>query len=653
MMRRPLGRDGVGRRGCRTGLNLKAVHKSMLRSFRTAAHSWVAKLLFVLLIASFGVWGIGDMVRGVGPSEEPATVGGTDITRAAVDAEFRRMVDRLRPMMGPDFTNEQAVQLGFVDQAVQTLAQRALLRIAAADAGILVSDDLVRAQIVTDKGFQNRAGQFDAGLFLETLRRNNLSEPAYISLLRDDMARELLAAPVASGAFAPKTLVDALFAHRGERRTAEVITLAHTAITDIAPADEPTLRTYHAEHPIAFTAPEYRGLTVVQLLLDDLAKDVKVSDADVAQAYEDRRAEFETPERRVVRMTVLDDEAKATALAAAAQAQGLDAAAKAAGVDVVDLGDVQKGDLPGFGEAVFALGKGVAPQPVKSPLGLHVVEVVSVAPGAAVPLADVRDRLVKELARERAADGVYQTSNRLDDQLAGGAPLEDVARGLALKLTKVAGVDATGKAADGKGLELADAARIIETAFTLAPNGVSRMTESRSGDFFVVRVDSVVPPTLRPFDEVRAAVAAAWLAEQQAAKAAEKAKALAEKLKTATAEGGPELAKAFGAQHAVTTPFARDQATGSGLPPDVIARLFTLKPGEVATGETGDAQVAARLKEVLPADPAKQANELAALQTTVAQGLERDLQAQFIGALQQRWPIVLHQDRINRLYSRN
>lgn len=625
----------------------------MLRSFRVAARSWLAKLLFGLLILSFAAWGVGDMIRRAGPSEDPATVGDVAITREAVDVEFRRTVDRLRPMLGPDFTNEQAVKLGFVDQAVQTLAQRTLLRLAAEHAGISVSDQMVRGQIAGDKGFQNQAGQFDAGLFTEILRRNNLSELGYIALLRDDMARELLTSPVVSGAYAPKSLAQALFAHRAERRVAETLTLPHAAITDVAAADEATLRTYHAENPIAFTAPEYRKLAVVQLLLDDLAKEVKVSDADAAQAYEERRAEFETPERRKLRMAVMDDQAKAAALATAAAAQGLDAAAKAAGVDVVDLGEVAKGDLPGLGDAAFAQGKGVAAQPIQSPLGWHVVETLEVIPGSSRPLEEVRDRLAKDLARERAADGVFQISNQLDDKLAGGAPLEEVANALGLRLTVVDSTDSTGKAADGRDAfaGLNDGPQILAAAFTLAPGGVSSLAETRSGDFFVVRVDSIIPPALRPFDAVREQVAAALKAERQAAKAKEKAAALAEKLKAAPADGGPALATAAGAQHAVTTPFMRDQAPG--LPPDLVAKLFTLQPGETATADTGDAQVIARLKEIIPADPATQADTLAALETTVAQGLERDLLDQLVGALQQQWPIVLHHDRINRLYSQN
>jgi len=35
----------------------------MLTALRSKATSWIVKILFLLLIGSFGVWGVGDMLR--------------------------------------------------------------------------------------------------------------------------------------------------------------------------------------------------------------------------------------------------------------------------------------------------------------------------------------------------------------------------------------------------------------------------------------------------------------------------------------------------------------------------------------------------------------------------------------------------------------
>ena len=49
----------------------------MLTALRRLAGTWVAKILFALLVLSFAVWGIEDVVRNFGRETAVATVGGT------------------------------------------------------------------------------------------------------------------------------------------------------------------------------------------------------------------------------------------------------------------------------------------------------------------------------------------------------------------------------------------------------------------------------------------------------------------------------------------------------------------------------------------------------------------------------------------------
>ena len=61
-------RRGVSLRHCliaagSTGFPLSR-RWNMLQALRSTVGSWIVKILFVLLILSFGVWGIGDISRG-------------------------------------------------------------------------------------------------------------------------------------------------------------------------------------------------------------------------------------------------------------------------------------------------------------------------------------------------------------------------------------------------------------------------------------------------------------------------------------------------------------------------------------------------------------------------------------------------------------
>jgi len=75
--------------------------------------------------------------------------------------------------------------------------------------------------------------------------------------------------------------------------------------------------------------------------------------------------------------------------------------------------------------------------------------VAKVEPGTSRSFEQVRDEVLARARRDRGFDMIYEVSNRIDDSLAGGTPLEEVASKQGMAITKVPAVDATGKAPDG------------------------------------------------------------------------------------------------------------------------------------------------------------------------------------------------------------
>lgn len=620
----------------------------MLQFIRTYAGSWIVKILFVFLILSFGVWGIGDVIRGRGQSSTVVTVGPVEIGRSELDQEFRRQMERLRPLFGGNLTAEQARQLGLVDQAVNVLVQRTLYDLAAKDAGLSVGVDTVRQRIADEPAFRNDAGQFDANRFRAVLRNNNLTEDGYIAVLRQEIGRSLVAGAVVAGATAPKPLVDALFRHQEEKRVAEVVTLPNTG--DVGTPDDAVVKAYYDANIDRYTAPEFRAVSVLPLTIEAAGRDVEVTDAEIRAAYDERSGEFGTPERRTIRFVLVDDEAKAKQIADSAAATALDDAAKAAGEEVRSLDNVTKAEVLDLGDAAFALDKGKASAPVKTAFGWYVLQVTDIVPGATKSLDEVRARLIADIRREKGADRLYKIETQVDDALASGASLDEVAKGQGVALVTIPAITADGKTPDGAAVTGVPAvAEVARTAFSLEAGKTSGVIETKEGAFIVVHVTSVTPAAPRPLDSVRADVVAAWTAAQQAKKTAEAAQALAEKLKTGGDAG--ELARAAGGSIALTAPFTRDTTSVEGVPAEMVGKLFAANPGEVVTGATATAQVVARLKEVIPADPAAPGADTATLATQVSRGIENDLAAQFAEALRQRYPVTVERQRIAQMFA--
>ena len=103
----------------------------MLNSLRRNASSWVVKVLLLMLVVSFAIWGIGDIFYGSGHNPTVATVGDAEIPAHELAEAFNRAVANLQRQLGPEFDRERAIQLGVMQQTLQDLIGQRLINLEA------------------------------------------------------------------------------------------------------------------------------------------------------------------------------------------------------------------------------------------------------------------------------------------------------------------------------------------------------------------------------------------------------------------------------------------------------------------------------------------------------------------------------------------
>lgn len=606
----------------------------MLDVFRTASKTWVVRLLFALLALSFVAWGAGDVVRG-GVGRSPAIeIGRTSMSAAEVMAEFKREVERLQPLFGGKLTADDARKMGMLDRTIDSLIARTLIDEAARSLGLAATDETILRRVATNPAFKGPTGQFDRDLFRARLARLGHTEDSFMKTERTNMVRNQMVETVAAGIGAPQALTDPLLAWREERRVAETFVIKDDS-TPLPPAPEAAqLETYYKENVSRFMAPEYRALTVLLLRPSDVAGGVEIDEAMVREAYQQRIEEFTTPERRAVSQIVFDEQssaAKATDMVTGGK--DLAAVAKALNAEIIELGTVEKGDLPeGLAEAVFKLSAGATGQPVKTALGWHVVKVTQVQAGRVRSFAEAKAQLEQDLRKEKAMDGLSELANKVEDALGGGATLEEAAKRHNLKTVKIASLDAQGRGTDGKpAADLPKSDQFLDVAFHTDQNTESPLTEVPNNGYFLLRVDGVTPPAPKPLAEIRAEVVATWQAERRQEQARDKAQKLADRIKAG--ESAAQVAQSAGAKLETAKPFTREPAEGSTLPPTIVAELFKAQPGGVAIAPVQGGTLVARLTNVVAFDLAANPAVTQAARQRVSQAVATDIADQYIAAL--------------------
>lgn len=623
----------------------------MLDAIRQRTGSIVVKGFMILLALSFAAWGVGDFVNRSSEEKAVAKVGGVEIPPWRFDQQYQDEMQRIRALLGPKFDNEQAAALGIPRMVLNRMINEALLRVATQDLGLAVSDSLIRLETERNPTFVGTTGTFDRNRFNEILRNAGMTEQGYVERLRQDLANRMMVDSIAAPVV-PDPLAKAIYAFRNEKREIVTFKIADAAQPAPAAPDAATLEKFHKDHATRFTAPEYRSVTYLFIERNELAKEIAVSDADLKDAYDAHVSEFAKPERRELQQILTIDEAAAQkARAQAAEGRDFLAVAKeVAGMapEAVAIGTLGKDDLAVVlgdrADAVFKLPDGGVSQPLKSPLGWHVVRVVKILPGERQALEEVKSKLTETVAREKALDAMVTLANKVDDALGGGATVEEAAGRFNLKVRKIAAVDPEGLAPDGKPVEgLPKAPEFLATVFATAEAADTPMTEAGQDGYFVAHVDKIAPPALRPLDTIKDKVLAAWTAEQRRKAAADAAAAAVAKI-----DGGAEpsqIGKEIG-KDAKTVTVGRDGA-GAELPRDLIGKIFTAQPGKAAFARADDGFVVAKVARTIAIDPAV-APDLGRVKQSIEQAMAGDLENQFVSELLKRYKVEINERALDR-----
>ncbi|QKV18119.1 peptidylprolyl isomerase [Oricola thermophila] len=628
----------------------------MLDGLRNASKSWVAKALLLLLLVSFGVWGVsGQIFTGVA-GDAVVTAGQTKVSALDYRLAYDRQLAAYSRQLGERLTAEQARLFG-VDRAVLgQMVAGAVLDEQSRVMQLGLSKDRLAILIAEDPAFQGADGRFSRDNFRIALRNIGMTEEEYIRSRENVAIRQQIVEAVSDGIQVPGTMLEAFAQHSGEKRDVQYITIGDSVIEPVEAPGEDELRAYFEAHKADYRAPEYRKIDFVRLTPEAIVDEAAISEEAVRADYEARKDRYTAPETRTIEQLVFaDDAAAAAAHERILAGQSFEDAVADAGrtMDDVRIGTFAKADLPdpAVAEAAFSLGSpGEVSNLIEGAFGKVIVRVTAINPARVQPFEEVSEDIRRELALVEANDVLLDIHDAYEDARAGGATMQEAAEGQKLQMQTIEAVDEQGMSPSGEPVSsIPEQDALIAAAFETDIGIENPPLDAADSGFLWYEVREVTPARDREFEEVRDRVTEDWMAEETESRIAAKAQSLAERL--AAGESLEELAESEGVQ--IETKYGLQRgATDADFGGTGVSEIFDGGPDHSGTfpAPAGNTYKIFRVTSVSQAVGGAE-NLGPGVREGVRTSMADDLLDQMVAKLQTIYPVEINQNAIQRALS--
>jgi peptidyl-prolyl cis-trans isomerase D len=629
----------------------------MLGILRSAASTWIAKGLLILLVLSFAVWGVAGRLGGFAGHDSVITAGGTKVSLNEYRLAYQRQLAAMSQQFGQRLTQEQAKALGIDSQVLAQLVSGAVLDEQARKLGLGFSKDRLAELTREEPAFKGPGGQFDRQVFESRLRELGMRPEDYLKNRAQVAVRQQIVQAVSDGLKAPDTFFKAVALYRGEDRTVDYVTLPKSLVEPVEPPSDSVLTAYFEENKKTYAAPEYRKFSYVRLEPADIMDPTAVTDQQVSDDYNKNKARYTTPEMRTIEQLVFPtvDAAKAAldSLKTGATFEKLVTAAGKTQADTL-LGTVAKDKIAdkAVADAAFALNVNEVSPVVQGAFGPVLLRVTEIKPEVVKPLSEVAGDIRKDLALGEASRILLDVHDNYEDTRASGSSLAEAAAKLKLKDVTVDAIDRSGLKPDGTIVkDLPQSADLIKAVFDAEPKTENEALQTANNGFVFYEVESVTPARDRTLDEVRQKVVADWTAAETTKRLEAKAEELQKRLKAGTTldviAGELKLEKQ-------TKRGVKREADDVDLGKEGAAAIFGV--GEGGSGlipsPTGDGQILFKVAEVFEPAGADASSVADDVQKSFSAGMSDDLLDQLVAQLQTQYDVRIDQAAVAQATTR-
>jgi len=424
----------------------------MLDVLRRNAGSWAIKIILSFIALTFIWWGVGTYSER--SRYAAATVAGEMITMGELAETTANLEKTYREVYGPAFTPEMAKTLDLKKQAMDSLIQRRLLLSEAGKMGLSATDDEVQREIAATPAFQ-ADGVFREDRYRSVLAYNRVTPAEFEASKRTEVTLKKMEGLLAVGALVPESEAREMFQVASRKVRLLVVTADPGKIRGVESPTEAEIAAMYDQSKESFRVPARVKLTVAAFTPEAFGREAQPTEEEIKAFYEGNSDKFRSEEQRLVSRIVLpfgkkNPEASRKKIeeiyreASKGKAEFTALAKKYSGGKVGEVWLTRKEAGAALGNAVFSAPVDTVVGPVEVGESLALFRVNRIKFPEALPLSQVRERVVAMLKREKGKDLAVVKAYEAHRKATSSKDLKGTAASLGVQATETGWVGADG-----------------------------------------------------------------------------------------------------------------------------------------------------------------------------------------------------------------
>ena len=414
----------------------------MLNVIRNLVKSIAGKILLLVMVASFAVWGMGDLLRS-GDSGLVATVGNQKITINEFYYQFQKKLNEFNQSLDQKLTEEEAHKQQITYLVLNEMVYGKLIQEFASKNSIYLSDTIIKNAIISIPQFKDDDGNFNKILFDNAILSNFNNESEFTDEISRIFLNNLLFENFKTPTPLNKNISNVFYNYEAETRDVIYFNITKSLL-ETAPITDNEVKTFYDDNNNDYLTKKIVGIRFLNLNPKSFTSSISISNEDVEFYYNqniDRYSQQETRDIEIVNASSFDQSKKILELMN--DTAKLNQYVDKEGLVISKLKDIKFNDYDEkISNKIFANPVGIINDPIEfGDFNYLAIKVDNINPIKVISLNEAKEEIIKNLNEEQSYQLFLENIDLIEELNLTGSTLDEIAINFELKIVSAAAND--------------------------------------------------------------------------------------------------------------------------------------------------------------------------------------------------------------------